>query len=193
MKYMIVHKEERRIVALSHLSTSLKIGCEIFDESGVNLIGIVTENVLFYCAMEIARYPYEKFIKSNSGGIMAVDFALSLCSNWIKDRDSTLIAEINEAGFDCYPEENWQEMEMEEEYKIYDPEYHVKISVGSLCSSIYFYSQPTSKYIAYLWRDYIEVVCNHSVYAIQGDNDLEFERQGEFIINFLFSGKSFFL
>jgi hypothetical protein len=190
MKYMVTSNSQSRIVELSRLSRSLEIGCEIFDESGANYIGLVSDKVLLYLIMEISRYSYENFAKPINGKIKKVEVALSLCSNWIKDPDSTLIVDIDGAGFDCYPDDfNVDHISPYPEEFVQYPEYNVMVSVASLCSALYFIQN--NRQMEYL--DHLEAVCYNAAKANKDKTGLEYERQGSFIIVFLKSGKSLFL
>jgi hypothetical protein len=172
-KYKIVSNDSMKIVNLASLSTSLKIGSEIYsvENNKEILLGFISHKALVYIAAEAANYSLQHYAKKK---IPEAETCIDLAKKWIEDTSSVSNKEIkaaaDDAGIAAYAAGAANALHAAAAYAEY-----------AYYTAAYYTA-------AYYTANYYTAAANAAADAAGVNREEEFIRQGEFILDYLKSG-----
>ncbi len=170
-KVLIITFGGKKVVPLTEISLNLKPQSEIYSiqEDGEVYLGIISHKTLVFFATEFADYALKNYAKRK---IPEAEACLSLTRKWIEDNYSVSKEELRAAANAAYD------------------------AAGAAAYAAAAYAAANAADAA------ADAAANAAAYAAAAaadaaaagkDRDKEFLRQGEFILDFLNSGKYLFL
>ena len=168
MKYKIVTFGTSKEVTLGEISRNLAISSEVYTLSdGEIYLGMISHKTLVLFATEFAHYALQNYAKKKSP---KVEICISLVRKWIEDDTSVSNEELRVAAYAA----------------------HAADYAAAYAAYTAYYAAHAADYAA----DYASnaaAAAADAAYAAGVDSDKEYIRQGEFILDFLKSGKQLFL
>ena len=173
MKYKIVTSGTSKEVTLDRLSRSLRPQSEIYTLSGGEVyLGVISHKTLVLLATEFADYALKNYAKRK---IPEAEVCLSLTRKWIEDDSSVSKEELRTAAYAANAAANAANA------TTVHADDAAAAAADAAYAAVYTAAVRAANAAAY------------SAYAAGKDRDGEFIRQGEFILDFLKSGKNLFL
>jgi len=176
-KVLIITFGEKKAVPLTEISRNLKPQSEIYSiqEDGEVYLGVISHKTLVFFVTEFADYALKNYAKKE---IPEAEACLSIVRKWIED-DSLVSKEELRAAANAA----------------------AYAAAANAAAAAYAYAAANAAAAAYAYAaanataayaDYAYAVA-YAANAAGKDKEGEFERQGEFILDFLRSGKHLFL
>ena len=168
MKYKIVTSGTSKEVTLDNLSLNLKPQSEIYSiqEYGEVYLGVISHKALIIFATEFADYAIKNYAKKETP---EAEICLSLTKKWIEDDSSVSNEELRAAAYAAYDAAD---------YAVYAA-YAAYAAVHAANATAYS-------------ADAAAADATYATAAAGKDKEMEYIRQGEFILDFLKSGKHLF-
>jgi hypothetical protein len=167
------------------LSNSLFANCIILrvKEDGFESIGLVTHQTLVFFAVEFAHYALQNYAKKKSP---KAEICISLVRKWIEDDTSVSNEELRAAA--AYVAADAAD------YAAYvAADYAAYVAADAADAAYAAYAAADAAYAAANAAAYAADDAADAADAAGKDKEMEFIRQGEFILDFLKSGKHLFL
>ena len=166
MKYKIVTSGKANLLAISEISRSLKVQSDVFIISDKEIyLGSIYNKTLVFFATEFADYALQNYEKER---LPEAEECIDLVRKWIKDDTSISNEELRAAADAAAAAATYAAAAA---YAAADPAYTADAAYAA----------------------YAAANAANAAYAAGKDREKEFIRQGEFILNFLKSGKNLFL
>ena len=180
MLYRITSGNSKSNVKLSEVSRNLKPQSEIYSiqEDGEVYLGIISHKTLVFFATEFADYALKNYAKKE---IPEAEVCLSLTRRWIEDDSSVSKEELRTAAYAANAAANAAADAAVAAANAANAAAYAANSAANAASSAAS-SDAAAYAAAYAAAD-----------AAGKEKEMEFERQGEFILDFLKSGKHLFL
>ena len=170
MKYKIVTSGKSKEVTLAEISQNLKPSSEVYELSEVEVyLGVISHQTLVFFATDFADYAIQNYAKKI---IPEAEACIRLTRKWLEDRESVSDEELRTASNAAYAAANAA-------YAAANAVYAAANAVYAAANAAY--AAANAVYAAY------------AANAAGGDKDKELIRQGNFILDFLKSGKNLFL
>jgi hypothetical protein len=168
MNLKIISKGSESMVGLLDLSKNLEINSEIYSiqEDGEVYLGIISHKTLVFLATEFADYALKNYAKKY---LPKAEACLSLTRKWIEDDASVSKEEMRAAAAAAYA-------------AAADAAYAAYAAADAAYAAAAAANAAAAAYAAAYAAD-----------AAGKDREKEYIRQGEFILDFLKSGKHLFL
>jgi len=196
MKYKIVTSGKAKVFSLGEISRNIKVSSEVYAISdGEIYLGLISHKTLVLFATEFAEYAIKNY---TSDRVPEADLCISLIRKWISGDTSVSNEKLNSAANAAYfiasYSNNTATSNSGEAATCYSAEavsyaiYAVNIAANAASAN--------SGYAAAAAADANGNAVYAAYYASDTagkDKDKEFIRQGEFILDFLKSGKHLFL
>ena len=172
MKYKIVTSGKAKVVTIGKISRSLKPSSEVYELSEPEIyLGPVSHKTLVFFVTEFADYAFQNYAKKKPPEAEA---CISLARKWLEDKESVSKKElISTAGSACAAS--------------YSANFGYVVNAALAASNAVY-----AAYDAYAAAA-ANASASNSADAARMDRNKEFIRQGNFIIDFLKSGKHLFL
>jgi len=178
MKYKIVTSGTSKEVTLGEISRNLKVQSDIFVLSDKEIyLGLVSHKTLVFFATEFADYALQNYTKKKS---QESEICISLVRKWIEDDTSVSNEELRVAA---YADDAADAAADAAANAAYD----------AAVNAAYYADYAAAYYAANAAAYHAANAAYHAAYAAGEDREKEYIRQGEFILNFLKSGKNLFL
>ena len=184
MTYKIVTFGNTKVFSLGEISRNLKVSSEVYAllDSEIYL-GMISHKTLVLFATEFAEYPIKNYTRDR---VPEADLCISLIRKWISG-DTSVSKSLNSAANAAAAVASYSG--------------ESATSYSTEAASYAYYAANAAANAANANSDYAAADANvNAVYAAYyaadtagKDKDKEFLRQGEFIIDFLKSGKHLFL
>jgi len=170
MKYKIVTSGKTKVVTLGKISRNLKPSSEVYELSEPEIyLGPVSHKTLVFFVTEFADYAFQNYAKKKPP---EAETCISLARKWLEDKESVSKKElISTAGSACAAS--------------YSANFGYVVNAALAASN--------AVYAAYDADDAANASASNAADAARMDRNKEFIRQGNFIIDFLKSGKHLFL
>ena len=176
MKYKIVTSGKTKVVTLAEISRNLKVSSEIYALSDKEIyLGPVYHKTLVFFSVEFAHYALQNYTKKN---IPEAEICIHLTRKWLEDRESVSNEQLIAAANAAYAANAANAA---------NAAYHANSAAAN------------SAAIAAAYSSYAPAHAANAAYAAYAADaagvygDKEFIRQGNFILDFLKSGKNLFL
>ena len=185
MNYKIVKSGTSKEVTLDRLSRSLNPQSEIYSiqEDGEFYLGVISHKALVFFAVEFADYALKNYAKKE---IPEAEICLSIVRKWIEDDSSVSNEELRTAADAAYA--------ADADAAAYAADAAAADAANAAANAAYAAYAANAAYDAAYAADaaaYADAA--DAAYAAGKDKEMEFIRQGEFILDFLKSGKHLFL
>jgi len=171
MKYKIVTSGTSKGVTLGGISRSLGISSEVCALSdGETYLGVISHKTLVFFATEFADYALKNYAKRD---LPEAEASIRLTRKWLEDQESVSKEELRAA---------------------YHATHDAAANTAYPANSAAVYAAAYAAYAAYaVYAAYAAYAAGAVANAAGKDKDKELIRQGEFILDFLRSGKNLFL
>ena len=167
MNYKIVTSGKTKIVTLGEISRNLKVQSEIYALSDKEIyLGIISHKTLGFFSVEFAEYALQNYAKKI---IPEAEICIHLTRKWLEDQESVSDEELRAAA--------------DAAYDAADAAYAAADAANAAAA----YAAAAAAYAAYAAADAAD-----AAYAAGKSKEEEFIRQGEFILDFLKTGKNLF-
>ena len=171
MNYKIVTSGKIKDVAIGEISRNLKVQSEVYalSESEIYL-GLISHKTLVFFATEFAEYAIKNYTKKI---IPEAEICIHLTRKWLEDQESVSDEELRAAAYAA----------ADAAYDAADAAYAAADAANAAAA----YAAAAAAYAAYAAADAAD-----AAYAAGKSKEEEFIRQGEFILDFLKTGKNLF-
>jgi hypothetical protein len=171
MKYKIVTSGNTKVVTLDEISRNIKVSSEVYALSdGEIYLGMISHKTLVLFATEFAHYALQNYAKKKSP---EAEICIDLVRKWIKDDTSVSNEELRAAAYAA----------------TYAAAADADAAAYAACAAAAYAADDAYAAAANAADDAANAAAN----AAGKDREKEFIRQGEFILDFLKSGKHLFL
>ena len=190
MNLKIVSKDSENIVNLSNLSQNLKVNSEIYTlkEDKEILLGLVSHSLLVYFCVEFADYALQNYTNEK---IPKAEECISLVRKWIENPNSVSKEELNDAAnaanaaaYAAYAAAA-ADAAADAAYAAYAAAYAADAAADAAAYA-YAAAYAADAADAYAYADAAAYAAD-AADAAGKNKEKEFERQGEFIFNYLSS------
>ena len=176
--YKIVTSNRYKQVAIGEISRNLKVQSEVYALSDREIyLGLISHKTLVLFATDFADYAFQNYAKKK---LPEAEICIHLTRKWLEDRESVSNGELIAAAYaaNASPYADAADAASAAAYAAY-------AAASDAASDAAAYAAAYAADAAY--------AAAYAAYAAGVDKDKEFIRQGEFIIDFLKSGKHIFL
>jgi len=191
MPYKIITKRSgrdtplERVTPLSKISRNLNPPSEIYSiqKDGEVYLGVISHKALTFLATEFADYAIKNYAKRD---LPKAEVCLSIVRKWIEDDSSVSNEELRTAADAAYA--------AAADAAAYAADAAAADAANAAAKTAYAaYAANTAYDAAYAADAAAYADAADAAYAAGKDKEMEFIRQGEFILDFLKSGKHLFL
>jgi hypothetical protein len=195
MKYKIVISRTSKEVTLDNLSRNLKLHSEIYSiqEDGEVYLGPISHKTLVFFAVEFADYALKNYAKKENP---SSETCIALTRKWLEDRESVSNEDLRAAANAANAAYAAANAAYAYAAAVANATY-VAANVAAYAAADASYAAANAAYAAASYAAYAAyAAADAAAYAADAagkDREREFERQGEFILDFLKSGKHLFL
>jgi len=185
MKYKIVTSGTTKFLAISEISRNLKVQSDVFILSDKEIyLGSIYNKTLVFFATEFADYALQNYAKKKTP---EAEICISLAKKWLQDNTSVSSEELIAAAYaaDTIAYAAYAAYAAVDTAAAYAADAAYDAAVDTAADAAVDAAVDTAADTAH---------AADSVYAdAEAEGDKEFIRQGEFILDFLKSGKNLFL
>ena len=185
MNLKIISKGSENVVGLLDLSKNLDINSEIYSiqEDGEVYLGVISHKTLVFLATEFANYALKNYAKRE---IPEAEACLSLTRKWIEDDSSVSKEELRAAASAAYDAAAYDAAAADAAYAAAHAAYAAAHAAYAAADAAYAAANAYAADAAA--ATYAAAAADAAAYAADAagkDKEMEFIRQGEFILGYL--------
>ena len=194
MKYKIVTSGKAKEVTLGEISRNLEISSEVYAiQDGEIYLGVISHKTLVFFATEFAHYALQNYAKKNNP---EAEICISLVRKWIEDDTSVSNEELRVVAYAdaaYYAASAANAADAAAAYAAVYAAAAAAYAAADADAAYYAASAANAAANAANAASAANAAAYAAVDAARVDKEKEYIRQGEFIIDFLKSGKHLFL
>ena len=180
MKYKIVTSGNTKVFSLDEISRNIKVSSEVYAISDAEIyLGLISHKTLVLFATEFAHYALQNYTKKK---YPKAEICIDLVRKWIEDDTSVSNEELRAAAAAAAYATNAADATAAASNTAYAAASNAASAASAAYAAYDAYAAAAAKASA-----------SNAADAARVDRNKEFIRQGNFIIDFLKSGKHLFL
>ena len=194
--YKIVTSGKTKVVTLDQISCNIKVSSEVYAISdGEIYLGLISHKTLVLFAIEFAEYAIKNY---TSDRVPEADLCISLIRKWISGDTSVSNEKLNSAANAAYSIASYSDKAATSHSGEAATRYSAEAVSYAICA-VNIAANAASANSGYAAQAAADANGNavHAAFYVSDtagkDKDKEFIRQGNFILDFLKSGKHLFL